>query len=113
MRLLLTWQTLIVDCHVINSARVRTTANVAALVDELAAGLVVAQALQHQPVAGTAGLYRFIAVIHGVRRAALDTVVTARLQELTVVSAGDEYGSVAAARQTHRVLVAAVGAVDV
>ena len=113
MRLLPTWQTLVVDCHVINSARVRATANVAALVDELAARLVVAQALQNEPVAGTARLHRFSAVIHGVWRAALDAVVTAGLQELAIVSAGDEYGSVAAARQTHRVLVATVNAMDI
>ena len=113
MRLLLTWQTLIVDCHVINSARVRATADVTTLVNKLTAGLVVAQALQHQPVARTAGLHRFSAVIHGVGRTTLDTGMTARLQELAIVSAGDEYGSVAAARQTHRVLVAAVNAVDV
>ena len=109
----LTRQTLIVNLHVVNEALCVTTRDVTALVDKLTARLVVTQRFNRQPVLRVASLHVFLAVIDWVWRTARNSLVTARLQELTVDGAGDEDGASVRTGQTDGVLVATVSAVNI
>ena len=112
MLTLLTGQALVVDGHVVDDVRIRTARHIAASVDELTTRLTVTYGFNDQPVLWVAGANLFLTVIDGVRRAARNPLVTARLQELTVDGAGDEDGASVGTGQTDGVLETAVSAVN-
>ena len=104
---------MVVNLCVVNHVLCVTTCDVAALVDELTARLVVTQQLKPRPVEWVVSFNVFHTVIDGVRRTARNPFVTARLQKLTVDGAGDEDGASVGTGQTDGVLETAVSAVDV